>query len=152
MLSIRACFLCFGLSFAGFGDDVMMGVSELNDVVLKDGELMLDPDVDGIDASLMLSANKGLVEISIDECLLSSLHGTEYNIVDELFGLRQDGQVHISSLFPNLLNSVVDMPIHCLCVHISQSSQAIASVLHAFWHTVHVPLVNKAHDRVTLKT
>jgi hypothetical protein len=43
------------LAFVGFGDDVMIGASELNDVALKDGELMLDPDVDGIDASLMLS-------------------------------------------------------------------------------------------------
>jgi hypothetical protein len=41
----------------------MIGASELNDVALKDGELMLDPDVDGIDASLMLSTNKGLVDI-----------------------------------------------------------------------------------------
>jgi hypothetical protein len=44
------------------------------------------------------------------------LHGTVYNIVEELFGLRHDGQVHVSSLFPNLLNCVVDIPIHCLCV------------------------------------
>ena len=71
---------------------------------------MLDPDVDGIDASLMLSTNKGLVDIFTDECLLSPLHGTVYNIVEELFGLRHDGQVHVSSLFPNLLNSVVDIP------------------------------------------
>jgi hypothetical protein len=49
-------------------------------VSLKDGELMLDPDVDGIDASLMLSTNKGLVDIFTDECLLSPLHGTVYNI------------------------------------------------------------------------
>jgi hypothetical protein len=62
---------------------------------------MLDPDVDGIDASLMLSTNRGLVDIFTDECLLSSLHGTVYNIVEELFGLRHDGQVHVSSLFPN---------------------------------------------------
>jgi hypothetical protein len=52
------------------GDDVMIGESELNDVALKDGELMLDPDFDGIDASLMLSTNKGLVDIFTDECLL----------------------------------------------------------------------------------
>jgi hypothetical protein len=38
---------------------------------------------------------------SDDECLLSPLHGTVYNIVEELFGLRHDGQVHVSSLFPN---------------------------------------------------
>jgi hypothetical protein len=45
----------------------MIGASELNDVALKDGELMLDPDVDGIDASLMLSTNEGLVDIFTDE-------------------------------------------------------------------------------------
>jgi hypothetical protein len=132
MLSILTCFLWVGLAFVGFGDDVMIGASELNDVALKDGELMLGPDVDGIDASLMLSTNKGLVDIFTDECLLSPLHGTVYNIVEELFGSRHDGQVHVSSLFPNLLNSVVDIPIHCLCLHLSQSSQAMESVLHAF--------------------
>jgi hypothetical protein len=67
MLSILTCFLWVGLAFVGFGDDVMIGASELNDVALKDGELMLDPDVDGIDASLMLSTNKGLVDIFTDE-------------------------------------------------------------------------------------
>jgi hypothetical protein len=105
MLSILTCFLWVGLAFVGFGDDVMIGASELNDVALKDGKLMLDPDVDGIDASLMLSTNKGLVDIFTDECLLSPLHGTVYNIVEELFGLRHDGQVHVSSLFPNLLQT-----------------------------------------------
>jgi hypothetical protein len=45
MLSILTCFLWVGLAFVGFGDDVMIGASELNDVALKDGELMLDPDV-----------------------------------------------------------------------------------------------------------
>jgi hypothetical protein len=29
-------------------------------------------------------------------------------------------EVHASSPFPNLLNSVVDISIHCLCVHLSQ--------------------------------
>jgi hypothetical protein len=65
--------LWVGLAFVGFGDDVMIGASELNDVALKDGELMLDPDVDGIDASLRISTNKGLVEIFTDECLLSPI-------------------------------------------------------------------------------
>jgi hypothetical protein len=51
----------------------MIDASELNDVALNDGELMLDHDVDGIDASLMLSTNNGLVEIFTDECLLSPL-------------------------------------------------------------------------------
>jgi hypothetical protein len=54
MLSILACFLWVGLAFVGFGDDVMIGASELNDIALKDGELMLDPDVDGINALLIL--------------------------------------------------------------------------------------------------
>jgi hypothetical protein len=36
------------LAFVGFGDDVMIGASGLNDVALKDEELMLDPDVDGM--------------------------------------------------------------------------------------------------------
>jgi hypothetical protein len=62
-LSILTCFLWVGLAFVGFGDDVMIGASGINDVALKDGELMLDPDVDGIDASLMLSTNRGLVDI-----------------------------------------------------------------------------------------
>jgi hypothetical protein len=93
MLSILACFLWDGLAFVGFGDDVMIGASKLNDVALKDGELMFDPDVDGIDASLMLSTNKGLVDIFTDECLLSPLHGTVDNIVEELFGLRHDGHM-----------------------------------------------------------
>ena len=38
MLSILACFLWIDLAFVGFGDDVMIGASELNDVALKDGE------------------------------------------------------------------------------------------------------------------
>jgi hypothetical protein len=41
MLSILTCFLWVGLAFVGFGDDVMIGASELNDVALKDGELMI---------------------------------------------------------------------------------------------------------------
>jgi hypothetical protein len=58
----------------------MIGASELNDVALKDGELMLDPDFDGIDASLMLSTNKGLVDIFTDECLLPPLRNkSEYS-------------------------------------------------------------------------
>jgi hypothetical protein len=98
MLSILTCFLWVGLAFVGFGDDVMICASELNDVALKDGELMLYPDVDGIDASLMLSTNKGLVDIFTDECLLSPLHGTVYNIVEELFGLRHVKKIIISGV------------------------------------------------------
>jgi hypothetical protein len=66
------------------------------------------------------------------ESLLSSPFGIEYILVDELFGFEQDGQVHVSSLLPRLLNSVVDIPMQFLCVHLSPSSQAIDSVLHAF--------------------
>jgi hypothetical protein len=56
--------------------------------------------------------------------------GIQYILVDELFGFEQDGQVHVSSLLPKLLNYVVDIPMQFLCVHLSQSSQAINSVLH----------------------
>ena len=100
---------------------------------------MLDPDVDGMDASDILSAIKGLVAMFSVESLLSSPFGIKYILVDELFGyVEQDGQFHVSSLLPKLLNSVVDIPMQFLCVHLSQSSQAaIDSVLHAFWHIVH---------------
>jgi hypothetical protein len=91
---------------------------------------MLDPDVDGMDDSDILSAIKGLVDMFSVESLLSSPFGIAYILVDEL--CEQDGQVHVSSLLPRLLNSVVDIPMHFLCVHLSQSSQAIDSVLHAF--------------------
>jgi hypothetical protein len=67
MLSILTCFLWVGLAFVGFGDDVMIGASELNDVALKDGELMLDPDVDGIDASLMLSTKLKLLNFNFSQ-------------------------------------------------------------------------------------
>lgn len=93
---------------------------------------MLDPDVDGMDDSDILSAIKGLVDMFSVESLLSSPFGINYILVDELFGFEQDGQVHVSSLLPRLLNSVVDIPMQFLCVHLSQSSQAIDSVLHAF--------------------
>jgi hypothetical protein len=52
------------------------------------------------------------------ESLLSSPFGIEYILVDELFGFEQDGQVHVSSLLPRLLNSVVDIPMQFLCVHL----------------------------------
>jgi hypothetical protein len=51
MLSILACFLWVGLAFAGFGDDVMIDASELNDVALNDRNLLetikeyTDPDI-----------------------------------------------------------------------------------------------------------
>ena len=64
------------------------------------------------------------------ESLLSSPFGINYILVDELFGFEQDGQVHVSSLLPKLLNYVVDIPMQFLCVHLSQSSQAINTVLH----------------------
>ena len=65
---------------------------------------MLDPDVDGMDDSDILSAIKGLVDMFSVESLLSSPFGIEYILVDELFGFEQDGQVHVSSLLPRLLN------------------------------------------------
>ena len=132
MFNILRCFFVFG-----FGDDVMIGEPALKDVESKDCDSMLDPDVDGMDASDILSAIKGLVDMFSVESLLSSPFGIEYILVDELFGFEQDGQVHVSSLLPRLLNSVVDIPMQFLCVHLSQSSQAIDSVLHAFWHIVH---------------
>ena len=132
MFSSLSCFLGVGFVLAGLGDDVMIGISVLNDVVLKDGELILDPDVDGIDESDILSSNNGLVDILREVCLLSSPLGIKYTFVDELLGFEHDGHVHVSSLLPRLLNSVVDIPMQFLCVHLSQSSQAIASNLHAF--------------------
>jgi hypothetical protein len=110
----------------------MIGEPALKDVESKDCDSMLDPDVDGMDDSDILSAIKGLVDMFSVESLLSSPFGIEYILVDELFGFEQDGQVHVSSLLPRLLNSVVDIPMQFLCVHLSQSSQAIDSVLHAF--------------------
>ena len=118
--------------FVCFGDDVMIGEPALKDVESKDCDSMLDPDVDGMDDSDILSAIKGLVDMFSVESLLSFPFGIEYILVDELFGFEQDGQVHVSSLLPRLLNSVVDIPMQFLCVHLSQSSQAIDSVLHAF--------------------
>ena len=133
MFNILRCFFVAGLVFVfGFGDDVMIGEPALTDVESKDCDSMLDPDVDGMDDSDILSAIKGLVDMFSVESLLSSPFGIEYILVDELFGFEQDGQVHVSSLLPRLLNSVVDIPMQFLCVHLSQSSQAIDSVLHAF--------------------
>jgi hypothetical protein len=133
------CLIFLGVSllmvlvfFVCFGDDVMIGDPVLKDVESKDCDSMLDPDVDGMDDSDILSAIKGLVDMFSVESLLSSPFGIEYILVDELFGFEQDGQVHVSSLLPRLLNSVVDIPMQFLCVHLSQSSQAIDSVLHAF--------------------
>jgi len=51
--------------------------------------------------------------------LLSSPFGIQYILVDELFGFEQDGQVHVSSFLPKLLNYVVDIPMQFLCVHLS---------------------------------
>lgn len=109
----------------------------LKDVASKGCDTMLDPDVDGMDDSDILSIIKGLVDIFSVESLLSSPFGIEYILVDELFGFEQDGQVHVLSLLPRLLNSVVDIPMQFLCAHLSQSSQDIGSVLHAFWHIAH---------------
>lgn len=109
----------------------------LKDVASKGCDTMLDSDVDGMDASDILSIIKGLVDMFSVESLLSSPFGIEYILVDELFGFEQDGQVHVLSLLPRLLNSVVDIPMQFLCAHLSQSSQDIGSVLHAFWHIAH---------------
>ena len=128
MFNILRCFFVFG-----FGDDVMIGEPALKDVESKDCDSMLD----GMDASDILSAIKRSVDMLSVESLLSSPFGIKYILVDELFGFEQDGQVHVSSLLPKLLNFVVDIPMQFLCVHYSQSSQAIDSVLHAFWHIVH---------------
>ena len=111
----------------------MIGEPALKDVESKDCDSMLD----GMDASDILSAIKRSVDMFSVENLLSSPFGIKYILVDELFGFEQDGQVHVSSLLPKLLNFVVDIPMQFLCVHLSQSSQAIDSVLHAFWHIVH---------------
>ena len=105
------CLIFLGVSllmvlvfFVCFGDDVMIGEPALKDVESKDCDSMLDPDVDGMDDSDILSAIKGLVDMFSVESLLSSPFGIEYILVDELFGFEQDGQVHVSSLLPRLLN------------------------------------------------
>ncbi|CAG2247607.1 unnamed protein product [Mytilus edulis] len=49
----------------------------LKGVVLNDGELMLEPDVDGIDASDIPFAINGLVDILSVECLMSSPFATQ---------------------------------------------------------------------------
>ncbi|CAC5410108.1 unnamed protein product [Mytilus coruscus] len=115
----------------------MIGISVLKVEQLNDGEFMLDLDVDGMDASDILSAINGLVDMFSVECLLLSPFGIKYIFVEELFGFEQDGHVQVSSLFPKLLNYVKDIPLQFLRVHLSQSSQAIDSNLHAFWQIVH---------------
>ena len=92
MFNILNCFLVAGLVLSGFGDDVIIGISVLKDVVLNDGELMLESDVDGIDASDILSIINGLVDIFCIECLLSSPFGIKYIFVEELFGCSKMGK------------------------------------------------------------
>ena len=55
----------------------------------------------------------------------------------ELFCFWQFEQVQLSSLFPSSLSSADVRPIHDLCIHLSQSSQAMHFVLQAFEHTPH---------------
>ena len=43
----------------------------------------------------------------------------------ELLDFEHDGHDHFSSLLPTSLNSAVFMPRHDLCIHLSQSSQAM---------------------------
>jgi hypothetical protein len=120
MFRILNCFFGTVFVFTGIGDDVMIGISVLKVEQLNDGEFMLDPDVDWMDASDILSAISGLVDMFSVECLLLSPFGIKYILVEELFGVEQDGHVQVSSLLPKLLNSVVDIPIQFLCVHLSQ--------------------------------
>jgi hypothetical protein len=55
----------------------------------------------------------------------------------ELFGFEHDGHDHFSSLLPTSLNSAVVMPRHDLCIHLSQSSQAMTPVLQTLQHTMY---------------
>ena len=55
----------------------------------------------------------------------------------ELFCFWMFGQVHLSSLLPSSLSSADFMPVRDLCIHWSQSSQAMYFVLQAFEHTPH---------------
>lgn len=149
MFNILRCFFVDGLVFVfGFGDDVMIGEPALKDVESKACDSMLDPDVDGMNASNILSPIKRLVDMFSVESLLSTPFGIKHILVDELFGFEQDGQVYVSSLLPKLLNSVVDIPMQFLCVHLSQSSQAIDSVLHAFWHIVYIYIYTIVHGNL----
>jgi hypothetical protein len=76
MFNILMCFFVAGLIFVfSFDDDVMIGESTLKDVESKDCDSMLDPDVAGMDASDILSAIKGLVDMFSVESLLSSPFG-----------------------------------------------------------------------------
>lgn len=70
MFISRSYFLRDGFVFSVFGDDVMIGIwlSVLNDVVLKDGELTLDPDIDGMDESDILFINNGMVYLGRYVC------------------------------------------------------------------------------------
>ena len=70
--------------------------------------LMLD--FDGIEMSEMLSSMEGCVEMLTGIELSGPLHRPMglYIIIDKLFGFVQDGLVHDSSLWPNLLHSVVE--------------------------------------------
>ena len=101
----------------------------------NDGELILDPEVDGIESSAILSNKCGFVEMFID-LFLSSPSEMLYIIVDELFGLEHDGHIHVSSLLPRLLYSLVDIRMQSRCVHWSQSSHAMDCVLQALWQIV----------------
>ena len=55
-------------------------------------------------------------------------------MVVEQFCLLHEGHFQESALLPSLLNSVVDIPRHTLCIHWSHSSHAMdcSSTLHAF--------------------
>ena len=77
MFRILYCFFgtVFVFFFIGLGDDVMIGISVLKVEQLNDGEFMLDPDVDGMDASDILSAISGLVDMFSVECLQLSPFG-----------------------------------------------------------------------------
>lgn len=97
---IRRCFSSDGLYFVFFyfSDAINSSSVLLNDVLeSKDGELILDLDVDGIEWSSMLSNNCGFVEMLTVSLLLGPF-GMWYIIDDELFGLERDGHFHASSL------------------------------------------------------
>jgi hypothetical protein len=59
----------------------MIGASELNDVALKDGELMLDPDVDGINALLILYTKTSKTSNLMGPKTLPMIWGTYMKLV-----------------------------------------------------------------------
>lgn len=100
------------------GEDAIVGLSLMellaNDWSVSGSVLVLD--LVCSEMSDRLSSAEGCVDILTDLGLESLSSGTVYSVV-ELLGLKQFVHVHVSSLFPSRLNSVVDIPRQSLCSH-----------------------------------